>query len=94
MSKSPTSPLLIDKFWESVPPAWRQTRSQIRRNAVEKFQSRRMVGAGARNLFEEIVLAARFEFPEAQLQQRKNLIISIEEIDGKVFEIAENQPAK
>ena len=38
MSKSPTSPLLIDKFWESVPPAWRQTRSQIRRNAVEKFQ--------------------------------------------------------
>ena len=38
MPKSPTSPLLIDKFWESVPPAWRQTRSQIRRNAVEKFQ--------------------------------------------------------
>jgi len=29
---------LIDKFWESVPPAWRQTRSQIRRNAVEKFK--------------------------------------------------------
>jgi DNA-binding MarR family transcriptional regulator len=32
------NPLLIDKFWESVPPAWRQTRSQIHRNAVEKFQ--------------------------------------------------------
>ncbi len=33
-----SSPLLIEKFWESVPPAWRQTRSQIRRTAVEKFQ--------------------------------------------------------
>ncbi len=32
------SQTLIDKFWESVPPAWRQTRSQIRRIAVEKFQ--------------------------------------------------------
>jgi DNA-binding MarR family transcriptional regulator len=28
--------LLIDKFWESVPPAWRQTRTQIHRIAVEK----------------------------------------------------------
>jgi DNA-binding MarR family transcriptional regulator len=36
---NPTSiPILIDKFWESVPPAWQQTRSQIRRIAVEKFQ--------------------------------------------------------
>ncbi len=33
-----SSPILIDKFWESVPPAWRQTRSQIRHIAVEKFQ--------------------------------------------------------
>jgi DNA-binding MarR family transcriptional regulator len=32
------NPNLIDKFWESVPPAWRQTRTQIRRIAVEKFQ--------------------------------------------------------
>ena len=38
MSNPPSSPALIDKFWESVPPAWRQTRSQIRRTAVEKFQ--------------------------------------------------------
>ena len=38
MPNPSASPLLIDKFWESVPPAWRQTRSQIRRNAVEKFQ--------------------------------------------------------
>jgi DNA-binding MarR family transcriptional regulator len=38
MSNPPSSPVLIDKFWESVPPAWRQTRSQIRRNAVEKFK--------------------------------------------------------
>jgi DNA-binding MarR family transcriptional regulator len=32
------NPILIDKFWESVPPAWRQTRNQIRHIAVEKFQ--------------------------------------------------------
>jgi DNA-binding MarR family transcriptional regulator len=38
MSNPPSSPLLIDKFWESVPPAWQQTRSQIRCSAVEKFQ--------------------------------------------------------
>ena len=30
-------PILIDKFWESVPSAWRQTRNQIRMIAVEKF---------------------------------------------------------
>jgi DNA-binding MarR family transcriptional regulator len=33
-----TTPLLIDKFWESVPPVWRQTRSQIHHIAIEKFQ--------------------------------------------------------
>jgi DNA-binding MarR family transcriptional regulator len=33
-----STPLLIDKFWESVPPAWRQTRSQIHHIAIEKFQ--------------------------------------------------------
>ena len=38
MDKPPSSPVLIDKFWESVPPAWRQTRSQIRHNAIEKFK--------------------------------------------------------
>jgi DNA-binding MarR family transcriptional regulator len=38
MSNPPSSPVLIDKFWESVPPAWRQTRSQIRHNAVENFK--------------------------------------------------------
>jgi len=32
-----SNPSLIDIFWESVPPAWRQTRSQIRHIAVEKF---------------------------------------------------------
>jgi DNA-binding MarR family transcriptional regulator len=37
MSNLPSNPVLIDKFWESVPPAWRQTRTQIRRSAVEKF---------------------------------------------------------
>ena len=38
MANPPSSPVLIDKFWESVPPAWRQTRSQIHHNAVEKFK--------------------------------------------------------
>jgi DNA-binding MarR family transcriptional regulator len=33
-----SSPILIEKFWESIPPAWRQTRNQIRRIAVERFQ--------------------------------------------------------
>jgi DNA-binding MarR family transcriptional regulator len=28
----------IEKFWESVPSAWRQTRKHIRHIAVEKFQ--------------------------------------------------------
>lgn len=27
----------VEIFWESVPPAWRQTRNQIRRIAVGKF---------------------------------------------------------
>ena len=38
MIKPISSSILIDKFWESVPSAWRQTRSQIRHIAVEKFQ--------------------------------------------------------
>ena len=38
MSASTIGPILIDKFWESVPSAWRQTRTQIRRIAVEKFK--------------------------------------------------------
>lgn len=32
-----SNPNLIDKFWESIPPAWRKTRSQIQTIAVEKF---------------------------------------------------------
>ena len=38
MSKPSSSPVLINEFWESVPPAWRQTRSQISRSAIENFQ--------------------------------------------------------
>ena len=38
MPNPTSSPTLIDKFWESVPPAWRQTRHQIHHIAVEKFQ--------------------------------------------------------
>jgi hypothetical protein len=37
------------------------------------------------------MIAARFEVPEEQLRQRKSLVVSIEEIDGKIFELAENQ---
>lgn len=29
--------LIIEKFWESVPPAWFQTRAHIRRAAAEQF---------------------------------------------------------
>lgn len=35
------------------------------------------------------MVAARFEVPEAQLQARKRLLVRIEEVDGKVVEIAE-----
>jgi DNA-binding MarR family transcriptional regulator len=35
--KTPIS-TVIDKFWESVPFAWRQTRSKIRHIAIEKFK--------------------------------------------------------
>ena len=38
MSKTGNLIILIDKFWESVPVAWRKTRNQIRQIAVEKFQ--------------------------------------------------------
>jgi hypothetical protein len=34
------------------------------------------------------MIAARFEIPEDQLANRARIVISIEEIDGKVFEIA------
>ena len=38
MSNPNSNLILTEGFWESVPPAWRQTRNQIRRIAVEKFQ--------------------------------------------------------
>ncbi len=38
MPNSSSNSILIDKFWESIPPAWRQTRNQIRHIAVEKYQ--------------------------------------------------------
>jgi DNA-binding MarR family transcriptional regulator len=38
MAEQTSYATLIDKFWESVPPAWRRTRKQIRSIAVEKFQ--------------------------------------------------------
>jgi hypothetical protein len=36
------------------------------------------------------MIAATFEVPEAKLAERKRFVVSIEEIDGRVFEIAEN----
>jgi hypothetical protein len=36
------------------------------------------------------MVSARFEMPDPQLASRKRFIVSIEEVDGKVFEIAEN----
>jgi DNA-binding MarR family transcriptional regulator len=38
MENQSSNSILIEKFWESVPPAWRLTRSQIRRIAAENFQ--------------------------------------------------------
>lgn len=38
MTEPPASQSVIDKFWESIPPVWRQTRTRIRRIAFENFQ--------------------------------------------------------
>jgi len=38
MSEPLASQPVIDKFWESVPPVWRQTRTRIRSIAFEQFQ--------------------------------------------------------
>jgi long-chain acyl-CoA synthetase len=38
MSAVPPVQPVIDKFWESIPPVWRQTRMQIRGIAFQKFQ--------------------------------------------------------
>ena len=35
------------------------------------------------------MIGARFDIPEDQFQQRKRVIVSIEEIDGNIYEIAE-----
>ena len=37
MNKQTRLPETIDKFWETVPPAWHQTRAKIRGVAAEKF---------------------------------------------------------
>jgi hypothetical protein len=42
----------------------------------------------ARTTWDRMV-GASFQFPDAQLQERKQLIVSIEEIDGKIFEMKE-----
>jgi DNA-binding MarR family transcriptional regulator len=38
MAKQTTLPDVIDKFWETIPPVWHQTRHIIRRVAVEQFK--------------------------------------------------------
>jgi len=38
MSEPLASQPVIDKFWEIVPPVWRQTRTRIRSIAFEQFQ--------------------------------------------------------
>lgn len=32
------APALVERFWETVPPVWHQTRAHIRRLAAEQFQ--------------------------------------------------------
>jgi hypothetical protein len=36
------------------------------------------------------MIAASFDIPDPKLQERKRFVVAIEEIDGKIFEIAEN----
>ena len=38
MPDTTSNSVLIEKYWESVPPAWRQTRSRIHGIAVDKFK--------------------------------------------------------
>ena len=35
------------------------------------------------------MVAARFEVPEARLEARKRLVVRVEEVDGKVFDLSE-----
>jgi hypothetical protein len=35
------------------------------------------------------MVAARFEVPESTLEARKRLVVRIEEVDGKVFDLSE-----
>ena len=37
------------------------------------------------------MVAARFEVPESKLEARKRLVVRIEEVDGKVFDLSENR---
>jgi len=37
------------------------------------------------------MVAARFEVPEAKLEARKRLIVRVEEVDGKVFDLSETK---
>ena len=36
------------------------------------------------------MISATFEIPDPKLAERKRFVVSVEEIDGKIFEIAEN----
>jgi DNA-binding MarR family transcriptional regulator len=38
MEKSSSIPNIIDRFWETIPEIWHQTRNTIRRVAVEQFK--------------------------------------------------------
>jgi DNA-binding MarR family transcriptional regulator len=38
MAKSISIPVLIDRFWETIPLVWHQTRNTIRHVAVEQFK--------------------------------------------------------
>ena len=35
------------------------------------------------------MVAARFEVPEARLEARKRLVVRVEEVDGKIFDLSE-----
>jgi hypothetical protein len=37
------------------------------------------------------MVAVRFEVPESKLEARKRLLVRIEEVDGKVFDLSETK---
>ena len=77
----PTAEALADEFHILVPDLPGFGRSG---NAIEPLTVEELAHAA-----EDRMVAARFEVPEAKLEQRKRLLVRIEDVDGPVTEISE-----